>query len=341
VKWISPDVDAEPFVSIIIPAYNAADTIARAVQSALMQRGAAIEVIVVDDGSSDSTLEVVMGLARGESRLEVLSQPNTGTAGALNRGLLRARGKLVASLGADDELSPEYLETMSAFAMEHPGYGIYSHDCWVIAPDGTRHLFFGWNSVRSVTLDDLLRECAILGGGTLVDRRLLADLGGYRQEAYTEDYDLWLRALAHGARHLYCPRSLYNYYLSPQSQKTGQRRLMYLSTIDMFQDFIDRYTLTLEQLELAEGTISKFRRYAEELDVFGYSDLQQTQEWAQKSRARLTRILSKVLPSTVVEQLILTMSSSPFLRAARRLWWDTRWWCAKKSMRKAGSRERH
>ena len=331
-------LDTRPFVSIVIPAFNAAGTIDRALRSALSQEGAAFEVIVVDDGSSDDTLDLAMGFVREDSRVEVVSQRNTGTAGALNAGLARARGRFVAALGADDELTQDYLETMSAFVTEHPGYGVYSHDCWMIPPEGTRSRYLGWVDVRSATLEDLLQECVILGGGTLVDRGLLLGLGGYRLEAYNEDYDLWLRALAEGARHVYCPRPLYLYYLSPQNQKTGQTGEMYAAAIDMFIGFVDRYPLTPEQLALAEDAVARFRGYIEEIESVGVISSQLTLEWAQAGRARLTSTLGTVLPDDVVARLVAALSSSVFLSRVRRVWWDVRLSCIRISRRRGGTR---
>ena len=89
-----------PLVSVVIPAFNAARVIARAVHSVLEQDWQPIEVIVVDDGSTDGTVEAVEAL--GAPELRVIRQANTGAAAARNRGIRESRGAFVAFLDADD-----------------------------------------------------------------------------------------------------------------------------------------------------------------------------------------------------------------------------------------------
>src|SRR3954452_7696310 len=98
----------QPLVTVIIPAYNAAATVARAVDSVLAQTYRPIEVIVVDDCSKDATSEIVA--AYRDERIRLLHLPhNQGVSGALNEGLSIARGEYIAFLDADDEWLPTKL----------------------------------------------------------------------------------------------------------------------------------------------------------------------------------------------------------------------------------------
>ena len=99
-----------PLVSVIIPAFNAAPTIARAIGSARAQTLTDIEILVIDDGSQDSTAELADAAASIDDRLRVFRQPNAGVAGARATGLAVARGEYVAPLDADDIWHPEKLE---------------------------------------------------------------------------------------------------------------------------------------------------------------------------------------------------------------------------------------
>src|SRR5579864_8016045 len=97
-----------PFVTVLIPAFNAAVTIRRAIDSALGQSYRNLEVVVVDDGSRDTTSEIVASYARDDVRLIRLSS-NQGASGAVNEGIAAAQGEYVAFLDADDEWLPTKL----------------------------------------------------------------------------------------------------------------------------------------------------------------------------------------------------------------------------------------
>src|SRR5438093_4604419 len=95
----------QPLVTVIVPAYNAAATSARALESALAQTYRQIEVIVIDDASNDATSEIVA--AYRDERIRLLRLPrNQGESGAMNEGIANARGEYVAFLDADDEWLP-------------------------------------------------------------------------------------------------------------------------------------------------------------------------------------------------------------------------------------------
>lgn len=99
-----------PLVSIIMPAYNAAATIAQAIASATAQTHRAIEIIVVDDGSTDETAAIVAGIARGDQRIRLISQNNQGVSAARNRAIDAAMGQYIAPLDSDDIWHPEKTE---------------------------------------------------------------------------------------------------------------------------------------------------------------------------------------------------------------------------------------
>jgi glycosyltransferase involved in cell wall biosynthesis len=113
-----------PRISIILPAYNRADTITRAIRSAQAQTFSDWELIVIDDGSTDNTAEVLAGLE--DSRIVVIRQPNGGMTVARNTGILAARGEYIAFLDSDDEFLPLHLELCTAFLDAFPQEAIVS-----------------------------------------------------------------------------------------------------------------------------------------------------------------------------------------------------------------------
>lgn len=104
--------------SIIIPAYNSEASLGAAIASALAQTRAPLEVIVVDDGSTDATDALIQSYG---DKVVHLRQENAGQGAARNKGLMRARGEFVALLDADDYWEPEFLERMESFLDAHPG----------------------------------------------------------------------------------------------------------------------------------------------------------------------------------------------------------------------------
>ncbi len=115
----------ECIVSIIVPAYNCADFLPRCVDSLLRQTYSALEIILVDDGSSDNTFEVCDGLAGTDSRISVLHKTNGGVSSARNAGIEAAKGQYITFADADDYVNPDHIECLMRL--------IKSNDCDISA----------------------------------------------------------------------------------------------------------------------------------------------------------------------------------------------------------------
>src|SRR6478609_3973202 len=113
-------MSSAPLVSILIPVYNAAPWLARTLESALAQTWPHLEIIVVDDGSRDGSVEVARRYAG--PRLQVLTQANAGAAAARNHALRTARGDFIQYLDADDLLTPDKIAAQVAVLASNPGY---------------------------------------------------------------------------------------------------------------------------------------------------------------------------------------------------------------------------
>src|SRR5688572_13630116 len=98
-----------PSISIIIPAYNAAATIAETIESLLSQNFKDWEAVVVDDGSTDQTVNIIKGYTKTDTRIQLISQPNVGLAGARNTGIKHAHFEWILFLDADDWISDNFL----------------------------------------------------------------------------------------------------------------------------------------------------------------------------------------------------------------------------------------
>ena len=134
--------DARPIVSVLIPCWNAAGSIERALDSVLEEDGLPLECVVVDDGSSDRTLDVVRAVAARDPRVVVLALPeNQGVSNARNRGLEVVRGDWLTLLDADDRFVPGGLGTLARAALADDAAAVIGQQIWW---DGRRH----WRTPR-------------------------------------------------------------------------------------------------------------------------------------------------------------------------------------------------
>jgi glycosyltransferase involved in cell wall biosynthesis len=145
-------------VSIIVPAFNAAADIRQALNSVLAQTYQEIEVIVVDDGSSDGTSAIVEEFARRDDRFQLVRQNNEGVGAARNAGIRQARGKYIAPLDADDFWFPEKLEKQVAY-MEQWGDETGLVYCWSTLTDKGGELAEGGSTY---TYEGRLRHVLVL-----------------------------------------------------------------------------------------------------------------------------------------------------------------------------------
>jgi glycosyltransferase involved in cell wall biosynthesis len=126
----------DPVHTVIVPAYNAAETIESAIRSVQAQTTPSFEVIVVDDGSTDATAAVLERIAADHPRITVISQPNAGPSAARNTAIDRAAGAYLTFLDSDDLLMPAYLEAVEASFATDPAVGLVHVRAWVIDEAG-------------------------------------------------------------------------------------------------------------------------------------------------------------------------------------------------------------
>lgn len=193
--------DVTPRFSVITPAFDAERTLRRCVESVRAQTRADWEHIVVDDGSTDDTPSIAETLAAEDPRLRVERQPNAGAAVARNRGIASARGEWLVFLDADDALEPTCLERIAAAIDSMPGVDVVGCNGTRTYPNGLQTPAFPEDPsvpVREISLEDHI-AASQLTVTSAVRRAVVDAVGGFR-DTYAEDYDLWLRVLASGAR---------------------------------------------------------------------------------------------------------------------------------------------
>lgn len=220
-----------PIVSIVIPAYDAADFIGAALDSALAQTLPELEVLVVDDGSRDATAAIVTRRAAGEPRLHLLgTSENGGPARARNLALDAARGTWVGILDADDTWAPDRLERLLAVA-DREAAEVVADDLELVDGETGRQLgtAFGFDGEASPSRLDattFVRANAFGARGFSLGylkpllRRDFLNRNGIRYPERVrigEDYQLLLDCLVAGAHAVLVPAALYRYRLNPSS----------------------------------------------------------------------------------------------------------------------------
>ncbi|EAW35914.1 glycosyltransferase [Lyngbya sp. PCC 8106] len=205
-----------PIISVIIPAYNAEKTIKKTIQSVLNQTFLDWELIVVDDGSTDSTKEVVAEIK--DNRIFLFSFPNAGVSAARNRGVNKSSGEFLAFIDADDLWTPDKLELQLKALQEHPKAAVaYS---WTDYIDESDQIIY---SGRHITLNGNIYEKLLVryvlenGSNFLIRKDAYLKVGGFDESIFgVEDWDLSIR-LSQLYKFVAIPKTQVLYRMSPHS----------------------------------------------------------------------------------------------------------------------------
>ncbi|WP_179039989.1 trifunctional glycosyltransferase/class I SAM-dependent methyltransferase/polysaccharide deacetylase [Rhizobium leguminosarum] len=194
-------IAATPDISFLIPAYNAADTLAECLASLQQQSRSNWQAVVVDDGSTDRTWELLEAIAKTDSRILPARQPNAGAAAARNHAARLAAAPLLCMLDADDWLDPTFIENMQPVAGDASPAVIAYCAYRRVAPDGR---MMPMEQAPILTGDAAKREfssfCALAIHTVVFPKSLFERLGGMDETLQTgEEWDLWLRMAFAGA----------------------------------------------------------------------------------------------------------------------------------------------
>jgi glycosyltransferase involved in cell wall biosynthesis len=214
-------MEPAPKVSVLMPCYNAVETLDEALDSLAGQSFEDYELVAVDDGSSDGTLVKLQQRARTDARICVLAQSHQGIIPALNAGLKACRAELVARMDADDRSHSRRLEKQLAFMQAHPEVALVG--CRVAGfPSGQMrqgyHVYLEWQNALLSEADirrEMFVESPLAHPSVMFRRGWVVDLGGYQDNGWAEDYDLWLRLYLAGAHLAKLPEILLEWREGP------------------------------------------------------------------------------------------------------------------------------
>jgi glycosyltransferase involved in cell wall biosynthesis len=249
VAIVQADVE-QPLLTVAITCYNAEDTIGRAVDCALAQTWTPREIIIVDDGSTDESAELLRGFERTHDEIRVIRHDsNRGVAEARNTLLAHANGAFIAFFDDDDQSASNRLEEqyrkLSEYELNHPGAIVLCYSNRVVTRTGERHRAFERfgigrqppepsasivaDYVLGLFRDDRRHSWGMLGSGTLMARTQdLRGLDGFDPRfRRCAERDLAVRAALDGAHFISVDASLVTQYLTPTADKGGNSDLRY------------------------------------------------------------------------------------------------------------------
>ena len=249
----------EPRVAIILPVYNAASTLIEAINSISNQTFTQYELIIVDDGSADSSYELSIKAARRDSRIRVLRKDHSGLPLTLNIGVSEARAQYIARMDADDLMHPERLSRQMEYLDRYPETDLVS--CQVelfpeqMVTDGFKR-YVDWVH-RSLTHDeiffDLLRESPLPHPSVMFRSKVIDRIGGYRDFDGPEDYDLWIRMAMAGMQFARLPETQLSWRVADTSLSRSSGRYRAEAFRRLSWEFLLHYiTRMISQLERSQ-----------------------------------------------------------------------------------------
>jgi glycosyltransferase involved in cell wall biosynthesis len=219
-------VEKPPLLSVLMPVFNSSKYVAQAVDSILNQSFRDFEFVIVDDGSSDGSPQILDHYASLDQRVRIVHQPNSGITVALTNGFEESRGEFLARMDSDDVAEPTRLEKQLTFIKSNPELVLVGTSSIYIDPSGREvdrpnvpsdhNQMDSWHASGMGTA---------LGHPTAMIRRTaFVTVGGYRQEFEpAEDLDLWLR-LAEVGQIANVPEALVRYRIHPESVSQQRRK---------------------------------------------------------------------------------------------------------------------
>ncbi len=270
-------------ISVILPVYNARGTLKSAVESLEAEalnraHPGSIEVIAVEDGSTDGSAELLAEMSSTSPWLRVLRIPHSGIVAALNTGIEAAKGEFIVRMDADDLSLPGRLPAQRDFLAENPDIGLvggrveFGGDHW--AARGYA-LHVDWlNSLRTSEEIQIERfvESPFAHPSVMFRRKLVGEHGGYRDGAFPEDYELWLRWMDAGVRMARIDFPVLRWNDPPKRLSRTDSRYDVLAFYDVKAQYLSRWLATHNPLHpdvIIWGAGRITRQRARKLQAYG------------------------------------------------------------------------
>lgn len=226
-------------VSVVLPVFNGSKRVSKAIESVLEQSYANLELIIVDDCSTDNTMDVLRSYANKDARIKIYeNKVNQKLPRTLNNGFSHATGDYLTWTSDDNTYKSNAIEKMVQYLDEHPNIDMVYADFDIVDLDGT------FRETRRLYEPDELRFRNVVGACFLYTKKLAVKVGEYDPDLFlAEDYEYWIKAYFKGnLRHM--QEVLYNYGLHDDSLSVKKAKQVYHKTFEVkekhFEELIDR-----------------------------------------------------------------------------------------------------
>ena len=253
-------------ITVLMPVYNAEKYIAEAIHSVLDQSFKDFELLIINDGSRDSSIDIIRSFT--DQRIVVVNQHNYGVAAALNTGIKLARGEFIARFDADDICYYRRLEEQYGFMKTNPDYVLIGSGADYVDQDG-EFLFYNGNLGHSneEIRNSIRVNCPFIHSTVFYNTSLVRELGGYETRAHHfEDYFLWIKLIERG-KVLNFNKPLIAVRLNPESitidEKLRGKRFIALKREILFEtkSITEKQEQTLLKI-IKNQDFSAFKKYS-------------------------------------------------------------------------------
>jgi glycosyltransferase involved in cell wall biosynthesis len=217
----------QPRLSVITPVYNVEPYLPECIESVLRQSLAPLEMLIVDDGSTDGTAAVIARYAAQDPRVRGFTGPNRGVSHARNVAMHHARGAYFALLDGDDAWEPTFAATFVGLLDRNPQVGIFTSNARNIGGPLDGRPVMSWPpEPQEVRFSDMIERVDAMCIMSVFRRSVYEAIGGFNESLMrSEDYEYWLRAAAAGFTVMTHPEPLGRYRRRPDSMMSNQRAM--------------------------------------------------------------------------------------------------------------------
>lgn len=259
-----------PLISVIIPVYNVSKYVTRCVESVQNQTYVNLQILLIDDGSTDESGNICDELAAGDTRIQVIHQENGGLSAARNTGLEAAKGEYVFFVDSDDWIEPETIGGLYEWMLENDAeigacgvryaYDIGKEDVELAFTSGNANVWSGRGSIRELILTNNI--CSV-AWNKLYKKSLWGDIRFPEGKLHEDEFTIY-KVLFRSKKVCFTPKLWYNYF-----QRSGSimAELKSSASLDKLEALLQRYHYFMErkEKELAELTLVEYLEYVKYL----------------------------------------------------------------------------